>query len=321
MLANAVISNPAGLEGKVYFNGLPVELALPVSVVAHHQVLNVTISNYDDELHVTFIALKEAIPDVQRLADGTMRALVELQRSVAKGSTATAENAADPGQVTGCQASAKPRYSHETRKAVRCGARIALIWASSQAARQPIELRIDCPRPRRRGQAGCALAGAQDSLTRGRSQCARHSRLARRTRRLGPVVAGRPAGGTPLGRTARHPPAVVGVGTGTCRRRLDHLVRGRPGALVPRARHLGAAVLPTLGPRRTLRHRAARHARYPYVPCDDRRPAVPGELLPRRMVHAARRVGPWRRRIPQGVRRPCRSCCSNGGTASTLPRH
>jgi hypothetical protein len=85
MLANAVISNPAGLEGKVYFNGLPVELALPVSVVAHHQVLNVTISNYDDELHVTFIALREAVPDVQRLADATMRALVELQRSLTQG--------------------------------------------------------------------------------------------------------------------------------------------------------------------------------------------------------------------------------------------
>ena len=88
MLANAVISNPAGLEGKVYFNGLPVELALPVSVVAHHQVLNVTISNYGDDLHVTFIALKEAVPDVQRLADATMQALVELQRSVARRTTA-----------------------------------------------------------------------------------------------------------------------------------------------------------------------------------------------------------------------------------------
>jgi hypothetical protein len=55
---------------------------LPVSVVAHHQVLNITISNYDDELHVTFIALREAVPDVQRLADATMRALAELQHSL-----------------------------------------------------------------------------------------------------------------------------------------------------------------------------------------------------------------------------------------------
>jgi len=45
-------------------------------------VLNITISNYDDELHVTFIALREAVPDVQRLADATMRALVELQHSL-----------------------------------------------------------------------------------------------------------------------------------------------------------------------------------------------------------------------------------------------
>ena len=96
MLANAVISNPAGLNEKVYFNGQLVELALPVSVVAHHQVLNVTISTYAEELHVTFIALKEAIPDVQRLADATMRALVELQRSVAKGSTATARKPQTP---------------------------------------------------------------------------------------------------------------------------------------------------------------------------------------------------------------------------------
>jgi hypothetical protein len=87
MLANAVISNPAGLEGRVYFNGLPVELALPVSVVAHHQVLNITITNYADELHVTFIALREALPDVQVLADATARALVELQHSLARHGT------------------------------------------------------------------------------------------------------------------------------------------------------------------------------------------------------------------------------------------
>jgi hypothetical protein len=82
MLANAVVSNPTGLDAPVYFNGLPVELALPVSVVAHHQALNVTVSNYGSDLNVTFIALREALPDVQRLADGTARALLELQRSV-----------------------------------------------------------------------------------------------------------------------------------------------------------------------------------------------------------------------------------------------
>jgi diacylglycerol O-acyltransferase len=80
MLANTVISNPAGLEERAYFNGAAVELALPVSVVAHHQVLNITVTTYVDELHLTFIALREAIPDLPKLADYTVAALDALER-------------------------------------------------------------------------------------------------------------------------------------------------------------------------------------------------------------------------------------------------
>jgi hypothetical protein len=68
----------------VYFNGAEVELALPISVVAHHQVLNITITTYVDELHVTFIALREAIPDLERLADYTAAALAELAADLAR---------------------------------------------------------------------------------------------------------------------------------------------------------------------------------------------------------------------------------------------
>lgn len=83
MLANVVISNPAGFEQRVYFNGAAVEVALPVSVVAHHQVLNITVTTYVDELHVTFIALREAIPDLQRLADYTAEGLDALEADLA----------------------------------------------------------------------------------------------------------------------------------------------------------------------------------------------------------------------------------------------
>jgi len=85
MLANAVISNPAGFEQRMYFNGAEVELALPISVVAHHQVLNITITTYVDELHVTFIALREAIPDLRRLAEYTAAAVTELEADLARG--------------------------------------------------------------------------------------------------------------------------------------------------------------------------------------------------------------------------------------------
>jgi len=69
LLSNVVISNPAGLDRRVYFNGAPVELALPVSVVGHQQVLNVTVTTYVDQLHVTLMAQREAIRDVRKLAD------------------------------------------------------------------------------------------------------------------------------------------------------------------------------------------------------------------------------------------------------------
>jgi hypothetical protein len=53
-------------------------------VVAHHQVLNITVSTYIDKVHVTFIALREAVPNVQRLADLTVAALMELAKDLAK---------------------------------------------------------------------------------------------------------------------------------------------------------------------------------------------------------------------------------------------
>jgi hypothetical protein len=84
MLANAVISNPAGFEQRMYYNGAEVELALPISVVAHHQVLNITITTYVDRLHVTFIALREAIPDLHRLAEYTAAAVPELEADLAR---------------------------------------------------------------------------------------------------------------------------------------------------------------------------------------------------------------------------------------------
>jgi WS/DGAT/MGAT family acyltransferase len=86
MLANAVISNPAGFEQRMYYNGAEVELALPISVVAHHQVLNITITTYVDQLHVTFIALREAIPDLHRLAEFTAAAVTELEADLLRGS-------------------------------------------------------------------------------------------------------------------------------------------------------------------------------------------------------------------------------------------
>lgn len=85
MLANAVISNPYGLSERQYFMGAELELALPVSVVAHHQTLNITATTYVDDLHVTCIAVRDALPDVQKLADAVVAALGELEADFAGG--------------------------------------------------------------------------------------------------------------------------------------------------------------------------------------------------------------------------------------------
>ncbi len=94
-----------------------VELALPISVVAHHQVLNITITTYVDELHVTFIALEEAIPDLQRLADYTAAAAAELDADLARIERRVARTRAR--QAPGRRTPAKSPARSARRPAVR----------------------------------------------------------------------------------------------------------------------------------------------------------------------------------------------------------
>jgi hypothetical protein len=79
-----VISNPYGVEERQYLMGAPVELAIPVSVVPQHQTLNITASTYVDAVNFTFIAMRHALPDVQKIADYTALALDELERDLAR---------------------------------------------------------------------------------------------------------------------------------------------------------------------------------------------------------------------------------------------
>jgi WS/DGAT/MGAT family acyltransferase len=82
MLGNMNVSNPYGIPKRVYFNACPVELAVPLAPIGHHQTLNVIATTYADEMHITFTAIREALPDVQRLADYTVAALKALERDL-----------------------------------------------------------------------------------------------------------------------------------------------------------------------------------------------------------------------------------------------
>jgi diacylglycerol O-acyltransferase len=83
MLGNMNVSNPYGIPRRVYFNGCPVELAIPLTPIGQHQTVNITSTTYAEELHITFTAIREAFPDVQRLADYTVIALGQLEAGLA----------------------------------------------------------------------------------------------------------------------------------------------------------------------------------------------------------------------------------------------
>jgi len=78
LLANLVVSNPLGFNEKRYLMGGEIEFALPVSAIAPGQVLNITATNYLDRYQVTFLAVAEAVPDIDRLARCTEEAFAEL---------------------------------------------------------------------------------------------------------------------------------------------------------------------------------------------------------------------------------------------------
>ncbi len=82
LLANLVVSNPVGFTEKRYLMGAEIELALPVSVVAPGQVLNITGVNYVDRYQIAFIAIAEAVPDIELLAKYTEEALATLAASL-----------------------------------------------------------------------------------------------------------------------------------------------------------------------------------------------------------------------------------------------
>jgi hypothetical protein len=78
MLATAVISNPFGLPERRYLAGAELEMALPLSVLAPGQALNITAATYDQGLQIAFLGLAAALPDIQRLADYSVEALAQL---------------------------------------------------------------------------------------------------------------------------------------------------------------------------------------------------------------------------------------------------
>lgn len=74
---NTVISNIPGPDLTVYLGGAVVEAVYPVSIIVDGMGLNITLQGLGGNLGVGIVACREAVPDVQQLAD-TMRAELEV---------------------------------------------------------------------------------------------------------------------------------------------------------------------------------------------------------------------------------------------------
>jgi diacylglycerol O-acyltransferase / wax synthase len=79
LVSNLLFSNPFGLEKRCYLMGAEVELALPMSVVAAGQMLNVTVVTLAEKLQIGFLGIPGAVDRIERLAECTLEAFEELK--------------------------------------------------------------------------------------------------------------------------------------------------------------------------------------------------------------------------------------------------
>ncbi|MEQ8747539.1 wax ester/triacylglycerol synthase family O-acyltransferase [Pyruvatibacter sp.] len=77
--ANLVISNVPGPREQLYVNGAKLIANYPMSVLVHSQALNITVTSYMDSIDFGLMADREAVPDVEAMAQMVRDAADELE--------------------------------------------------------------------------------------------------------------------------------------------------------------------------------------------------------------------------------------------------
>jgi diacylglycerol O-acyltransferase / wax synthase len=135
MHSNLLVSNPFGVDGPRWLMGAQVELVLPVSVVAAGHKLNVTAVSLGERLQLGFLAMPDAVPQLERLAQLTELAFDELAAALA------------PAQ----ERSPKPRVPAKRKRAPTSGQsrKTALPPGTRRANASPPPLRRAAPMSRK----------------------------------------------------------------------------------------------------------------------------------------------------------------------------
>ena len=83
-VSNLLFSNPFGLPTRCYLMGAEVELALPMSVVAAGQMLNITVVTLADRLQIGLLGIPGAIEHIAQLAAHIDAAYEELKAELSE---------------------------------------------------------------------------------------------------------------------------------------------------------------------------------------------------------------------------------------------
>ncbi|HSW13653.1 MAG TPA: WS/DGAT domain-containing protein, partial [Solimonas sp.] len=79
---NVTISNVPGPQQPLYLRGARMVANYPVSLVTHGQGINITCQGYADTLSFGFVACRDTLPHMQRIAVYTGEALEEVEAAV-----------------------------------------------------------------------------------------------------------------------------------------------------------------------------------------------------------------------------------------------
>lgn len=82
-IANVVISNLPGPQIPLYLAGAKMATYYPLSIVVHGIALNITVISYNGALEFGFVACRDAIPDLNKIAKYLIKSHAELKKHIA----------------------------------------------------------------------------------------------------------------------------------------------------------------------------------------------------------------------------------------------
>ncbi|MCH8243432.1 MAG: DUF1298 domain-containing protein, partial [Planctomycetes bacterium] len=92
---NLIISNVRGPSHPLYMNGARLVANYPMSLLGDGQALNMTVLSHEDTMNFGLLGCRDALPDLDRLADCLEESFLELKQAVGAAATARAMSEAE----------------------------------------------------------------------------------------------------------------------------------------------------------------------------------------------------------------------------------